>query len=172
MSRDMLDFTPHLPRLHGYARRLTRDRANTEDLVQDTVLRALEKAHLFQHDTNLRGWLITIMHNEHVNRARHLKRTPFAALKDDELSSAGCGESQTASVEFREMQHAVARLSPEQREPLLLYWIEGYKYEEVAERLGVPLGTVQSRISRARKTLRALIADPRSRLGLGAQAAA
>ena len=68
------EIVQHLPRLRRYARSLQRNAASADDLVQNTMMRALEKAHLFHHDTNLRGWLVTIMHNEHVNAARRLSR--------------------------------------------------------------------------------------------------
>ena len=165
MTEAALDLEPHLPRLHRYARSLTHDRARAEDLVQDTLVRALQKAHYFRHDTNLRGWLITIMHNEHVNAARRQIRGP-AMVSDETLAMSGRDETQTALVELRELRRAVGRLPADQREALLLNWVHGYKYEEIAAMLAVPLGTIQSRISRARKSLRAIIAEPDSRLGL------
>src|SRR5216683_1399645 len=132
------EITPHLPRLQRYARSLQRDRGRADDLVQDTMVRALEKAHLYRHDTNLRGWLVTIMHNEHVNAARRHVRGP-TYVSDETISELGRAETQEAPVELREIRRAVDRL---------------------------PQGTVQSRISRARKALRAMIAKPDSGLGL------
>ncbi len=159
------EIAPHLPRLRRYARSLLRDSVRAEDLVQDTLVRALEKAHLYQHDTNLRGWLVTIMHNEHVNAARRHMRGPIY-VSDDAIGELGRAQSQEAPVELREIRRAVARLPDEQRAPLLLHWLHGFKYEEIAAQMGLPLGTVQSRISRARKALRAMIETPGSRLGL------
>jgi RNA polymerase sigma-70 factor (ECF subfamily) len=165
----MSDFGPeiatHLPRLRRYARALLRNPAQAEDLVQDTMVRALEKAHLFHHDTNLRGWLVTIMHNEHVNAVRRAVRAPFV-VSDDAIKELGHPETQEAPVELSEIRRAIARLPREQREALVLHWLHGLKYEEVAARLGLPLGTVQSRISRARKALRVMIDTPTSGLGL------
>jgi RNA polymerase sigma-70 factor, ECF subfamily len=160
-----LEIAPHLPRLRRYARSLSRDSARADDLVQDTMVRALEKAHLYQHDTNLRGWLVTIMHNEHVNATRRHMRGPVH-ISDDAIRELGRAETQEAPVELREVRRAVGRLPREQRAPLILHWLHGLKYEEIAAKMGVPLGTVQSRISRARKALRVMIEAPESRLGL------
>ena len=159
------EIAPHLPRLRRYARSLLRDSVRADDLVQDTVVRALEKAHLYQHDTNLRGWLVTIMHNEHVNAARRLMRGP-TYVSDDAIGELGRPQNQEAPVELREVRRAVERLPDEQRAPLLLHWLHGFRYEEIAAKMGLPLGTVQSRISRARKALRAMIEAPGSRLGV------
>jgi RNA polymerase sigma-70 factor (ECF subfamily) len=155
----------HLPRLRRYARSLLHNSAHAEDLVQDTMVRALEKSHLFRHDTNLRGWLVTIMHNEHVNAVRRGFRNPFL-VSEDEIVEVGRPETQEAPIELREIRRAIGRLPSEQKEALLLHWLYGLKYEEVAEKLSLPLGTVQSRISRARKALRAMIDRPNSGLGL------
>jgi RNA polymerase sigma-70 factor (ECF subfamily) len=165
MSESRLDLQPHLARLTRYARFLAQDRGRADDLVQDTVVRALEKTHLYHHDTNLRGWLMTIMHNEHVNAARRRIRSPVL-VTDEALARIGCGETQTASVEVRELRRGVRRLPEEQRETFLLHWIHGFRYSEISTRLGLPLGTVQSRISRARKKLSALTETPHSGLGL------
>jgi RNA polymerase sigma-70 factor, ECF subfamily len=165
MSAAILDLEPHLSRLNRYARSLTHDRSRADDLVQDTVVRALKKAHLFAQNTNLRGWLVTIMHNEHVNTARQHFRGPLM-MPEEELATIGCDETQTAPIELREIRRAVGRLPSDQRQALLLHCIHGLKYQEVAARLGLPIGTVQSRISRARTSLRAMIEKPDSGLGL------
>jgi RNA polymerase sigma-70 factor, ECF subfamily len=165
MTDMTLQIAPHLPRLRRYARSLLRDSVRADDLVQDTMVRALEKAHLYQHDTNLRGWLVTIMHNEHVNATRRHMRGPIQ-VSDDAVGELGRAESQEAPVELREVRRAVCRLPAEQRKPLVMHWLHGLKYEEIASKMGVPLGTVQSRISRARKALRIMIAAPDSGLGL------
>jgi RNA polymerase sigma-70 factor (ECF subfamily) len=159
------EIAAHLPRLRRYARALVHNPAQAEDLVQDTMVRALEKAHLFQHDTNLRGWLVTIMHNEHVNAVRRGFRAPFM-VSDEAIAELSRPETQEAPVELNEIRRAVGRLPYEQREALILHWLQGLKYEEVARRLNLPLGTVQSRISRARKALRAMVETPNSGLGL------
>jgi RNA polymerase sigma-70 factor, ECF subfamily len=166
-----LEIAPHLPRLRRYARSLLRDSVRADDLVQDTMVRALEKAHLYQHDTNLRGWLVTIMHNEHVNATRRHMRGPIY-VSDDAIGELGRTETQEAPIELREVRRAVERLPHEQRAPLLLHWLHGLKYEEIATEMSLPLGTVQSRISRARKALRAMLESPDSGLGLAHRRAA
>ncbi len=155
----------YLPLLRRYANSLTRNRAMAEDLVQGTVLRALEKQHLFQPETNLRAWLLTIMHNEHVNATRRAVRDPLF-VSDEVLQNVGKPGSAATEIELHEMRSAVARLPRIQRAPLLMHWRDGMRYGEIAEALGVPLGTVQSRISRARATLRLILADPESRIGI------
>lgn len=155
----------HLPRLRRYAHSLLRNPAQADDLVQNTVMRALEKAHLFREDTNLCGWLVTIMHNQHVNEARSLVRAPIL-VPAHELNAFGHPQTQEAPVELREIRRAVERLPREQREALLLHWLHGLRYEEIAEELSLKLGTVQSRIFRARKALRAMVEAPDSGVGL------
>src|SRR5216683_1665243 len=159
------EIAPHLPRLRRYARSLVRNPIQADDLVQDTVVRALEKAHLYESNTNLRGWLVTIMHNEHVNGVRRSMRGAVL-VSDEELGELGHAPAQEAPVELREIRGAVQRLPRDQREPLILHWLHGLKYEEIATLMDLPIGTVQSRISRARKALRAMIDAPNSRLGL------
>lgn len=165
MSSFTSDVLEHLPRLKRYARSLRHDLAQSEDLVQETMMRALENAHLYRHDTYLCGWLVTIMHNVHVNAVRSQKRSP-TFVSDEVIGRLGRAPTQEAPVELREIRRAIARLPRAQREPLLLHWLHGLKYEEVARKMGIPHGTVQSRISRARKTLRTMIEAPNSGLGL------
>jgi RNA polymerase sigma-70 factor (ECF subfamily) len=165
MTNIAQDVEPHLPRLRRYAQSLARSKPAADDLVQATVLRALERQHLYCVDTNLSGWLMTIMHNEHFSEMRRQQRRP-SALPEDALDELATASNQEATVELRELWRAVALLPPHQREPLLMHWIDGRRYDEIAARLGVPFGTVQSRISRARKTLRTLLADPAARVGL------
>ncbi|MBV8652759.1 MAG: RNA polymerase sigma factor [Alphaproteobacteria bacterium] len=155
----------HLPRLRRYARSLLHHPADADDLVQMTMVRALEKAHLFEPGTNLCGWLVTIMHNEHVNTVRRGIRSPFM-VSDEAIQHIGCPETQEAPIELYEIRRAIGRLHPDQRKALLLHWLHGFKYEEIAATLNLPLGTVQSRISRARKALQALLANSRSRVGI------
>ena len=171
MSDATLDFEPHLSSLNRYAQSLTRDWSRADDLVQDTVVRALMKAHLFRHDTNLRGWLVTIMHNQHINAARRFFCDPMM-VPEEALDTIGCDETQTTPIELHEIRRGVERLPSTQRQALLLHCVQGLKYEEVAAKLGLPLGTVQSRISRARASLRVMIAKPDSGLGLANHAAA
>jgi RNA polymerase sigma-70 factor, ECF subfamily len=169
MTEVALQIQPHLTRLMRYARSLVRNPVQADDLVQDTVVRALEKAHLYENNTNLRGWLVTIMHNEHVNSVRRSMRSAVL-VSDEELGELGHSPTQEAPIELQEIRGAVQRLPQDQREPLLLHWLHGLKYEEIATQMNLPIGTVQSRISRARKALRVMIDAPNSGLGLANRA--
>src|SRR5215813_9798004 len=148
----------HLTILRSYARSIARNRSAAEDLVQTTVTRALEKQHLFRPDTNLRGWLLTIMHNDHVNGTRRMIRTPDFA-PEEALASIGTPGTQAAPIELHEVRRAVKLLPPRQRQVLLMHWLDEMPYGEIAAALGVPLGTVQSRLYRARARLRQYLAS-------------
>lgn len=165
MASFAFDIVEHLPRLKRYAGWLQRDMAEAEDLVQETIAHALANAHLYRHGGNLCGWLVTMMHNLHVNTLRARRRDPIF-VSPDAVPALGRAPTQEAPVELHEVRRAVARLPRDQSEALLLHWLLGLKYHEVAARLGIPHGTALSRISRARTALRAMIAEPRSGLGL------
>jgi RNA polymerase sigma-70 factor (ECF subfamily) len=146
-----------IPRLRRYARALTRSTAKADDLVQSSLVRALEKQHLWQPGSNLRAWLFTILHNQHVNDVRHsLRQGSFGPVEDAEPVWR-VEPVVDASLQLRDLQRGINTLSHEQREVLLLVGLEGMRYEQVATILGIPVGTVRSRLSRARTTLRLLI---------------
>jgi RNA polymerase sigma-70 factor, ECF subfamily len=157
----MSDFHSHLeeqiPRLRRYARALTRDVNRADDLVQDTLVRALAKQHLWQEGTNLRAWLFTLMHNQHVNDVRRSNREGGNVDVDDMSSVLVANTDPTASRQLRELERALNRLPLEQRESILLVGLEGLRYDEAAVILGVPIGTVRSRLSRGREALRKLM---------------
>ena len=152
------DFASHIPRLRRYARALTGDAARADDLVQDTLERALMKLHLWRPESNLRAWLFTIMHNVYVNQIRS-QPAGIAAGIDDESISLTVRPTQSDGLEIRDLQAALLRLSDEQRELLLLIGLEQMTYAEAADALGIPMGTVMSRLSRAREQLRTLLRD-------------
>lgn len=151
------DFIQHIPRLRRYARALTGDRSRADDLVQDTLERALVKFHLWQPESDLRAWLFTIMHNVFVNQVRSSLSGMTMAL-DDETVLPSMRATQSDRLEVRDLQQALLRVPEEQRKVLLLVGIEQMTYEEAAGVLGIPIGTVMSRLSRARERLRALLA--------------
>jgi RNA polymerase sigma-70 factor (ECF subfamily) len=161
----MSDFTrlleEQIPRLRRYGRALTRDVNRADDLVQDTLVRALSKQHLWQPGTNLRAWLFTLMHNQHVNDVRRNNREGVVVDVDDVAASLIATTDPTAGCRLAELERALARLPIEQREVILLVGLEGMRYDDAAEVLAVPIGTVRSRLSRARETLR-------TRLDIGA----
>jgi RNA polymerase sigma-70 factor (ECF subfamily) len=146
-----------IPRLRRYARALTRSADLADDLVQDTVLRAISKAHLWQTGTNIRAWLFTIMHNQHVNAVRRAAHEHRTVDIDEMPSSPAATTDPTASTRLRELERALNRLPDEQREVILLVGLEGMSYERAAEILDVPIGTVRSRLSRGRTVLRYLM---------------
>ena len=163
------DLVAALPRLRRYARVLTGDVHRADDLVQDTLARAWEKRRLWQAGSDLRAWLFTIMHNVHVNQYA-VRRREFAqaSLDADDGPAAGweipVRATQSDRVELAEVLAQVGRLPVEQREVLILAAVEELRYEEIAEVLGVPIGTVMSRLSRARDKLRRMNAETPSPL--------
>lgn len=151
----MDSFADHLPRLRRYARALTGDRHAADDLVQDTLERGWTKLPLWRRGSRLDAWLLAIMHNVFVNQIR--SRPPAAASLDDLVVEPATRAVQGDELEVRDLQAALAQLPPEQREVLLLVTLEEYSYAETARLLGVPIGTVMSRLARAREKLRGLL---------------
>jgi RNA polymerase sigma-70 factor (ECF subfamily) len=143
-----------IPRLRRYARALAGDRVAADDLVQDTLERAWSKFHLYRRGTDLRAWLFTVMHNVYVNQLRAAR--PAAPLDEDmpELAQAA---RETDGLVLRDLDLAIRRLPPDQREVLLLVALEDMSYDEAAGTLGIPIGTVMSRLARAREKLRAML---------------
>ena len=143
-----------IPRLRRYARALVGDRATADDLVQDTLERAWAKLHLYRRGTDLRAWLFTVMHNVHVNRVRATRPTDPLEEEMPELAQRA---SQGDALLVRDLDRAISRLPDEQRAVLLLVTLEEMSYETVARSLDIPIGTVMSRLSRAREKLRAMM---------------
>jgi RNA polymerase sigma-70 factor (ECF subfamily) len=143
-----------IPRLRRYARALVGDRAAADDLVQDTLERAWAKLHLYRRGTDLRAWLFTVMHNVHVNKVRATRATDQL---EDEMPELAQRASQGDALMVRDLDRAISRLPAEQRSVLLLVTLEDMSYDEVARTLGIPIGTVMSRLSRAREKLRAMM---------------
>jgi RNA polymerase sigma-70 factor (ECF subfamily) len=158
------DLVAAIPRLRRYARVLTGDSTRADDLVQDTLARAWEKRRLWQAGTDLRAWLFTIMHNVHVNQLALWRRESMHVSLDADTGGAAwqvpVRSNQVERVELMEVVREMGRLPPEQREVLLLAAVEELRYEEIAALLSVPIGTVMSRLSRAREKLKRIIAEP------------
>ena len=157
-----------LPRMRRYARVLTGDAARADDLVQDALARAWEKRRLWRAGSDLRAWLFTIMHNVHVNQLALARReagnVSLDALDEDGGWQPSVRGGETQRLELAEVLRAMGRLPAEQREVLLLAAVEELRYEEIAAVLAVPIGTVMSRLSRARERLRGLMAEPAASL--------
>ena len=145
-----------IPRLRRYARALTGDAGRADDLVQDTLERAIAKWSLWQRNRELRPWLFTIMHNVHADQRRAPSAVEFRA--DDELPTVAQRGAQHDELEVRDLDRALAQLPFAQREVLLLVGLEELSYAEAANALGVPTGTVMSRLARGRDRLRAILA--------------
>ncbi|HSS63460.1 MAG TPA: RNA polymerase sigma factor [Gammaproteobacteria bacterium] len=154
-----------IPRLRRYARALTGDRVPADDLVQETLARAISRRHLWVPRSRIRPWLFTIMHNLFVNDLQKQARTPalFAAEENDARLAAK-GHAETDLI-LRDLDRALAELTEEQREVVLLIGLEQLSYKETARVLGIPPGTVMSRLSRGRERLRDLISGE-SKAGL------
>jgi RNA polymerase sigma-70 factor (ECF subfamily) len=145
-----------IPRLRRYALALHRsNRSRADDLVQDTLVRAISKQHLWKPGTNLPGWLHTLMHNQHVNDVRRSVAREDLGYSVEEFHDTVASVSDTAaSLQLRDLERAMAALPIERREIILLVALEGMSYEAVAKLLDIPIGTVRSRLARGRVMLR------------------
>lgn len=137
-----------IPTLRRYAASLARNRADAEDLLQDSVETALAQGRTWRGD-NLRGWISTIMTNLYRNQWRR-GATRMEVMRSQAIIDQPAGPD---GFERQQLAAALNRLDPDQRAVLMLVVVEGYSYAEVAEMLSVPLGTVMSRLSRARRRL-------------------
>jgi RNA polymerase sigma-70 factor (ECF subfamily) len=146
------DLVGCVPHLRAFARSLTGHRERADDLVQDTIVRALKASHQFQPGTNLKAWLFTILRNLHYG---DLRRNPGRAQSLDDTAAIvpTVPPTQEARLEFRDFCRAFGELSDEQREVLILVGASGLSYEEAARICDCPTGTVKSRVSRARSQL-------------------
>lgn len=143
-----------IPALRRYARALTHDPWAADDLVQDTLERACHKWQLWRSGSDLRAWLFTLMHNVAISDARRTARQPLhnATDLDDVKHQTPAPDEAVATV--LDVQTCLSRLPVDQREVLLLITLESLSYEAAAKILGVPIGTVMSRLSRARVRMR------------------
>ena len=148
------DVLGQLGALRRYALTLTRNRDDAEDLVHDTLVRAIERQHQFRPGLSLRPWLLSILHNGFVDklRARRAEARRNAEIVHGE--TAELAPSQDHALRLAEVRRAFLTLPEEQRAALHLVSIEGLSYEEAAASLGIPMGTLVSRVSRARARLR------------------
>jgi RNA polymerase sigma-70 factor (ECF subfamily) len=149
---------PFIPNLRRYARALVGDRHAADDLVQDTLERAVRKFHLWRPG-DLRAWLFSIMHNVFVNQLKARKIRP--EVEADETLAARVPSAD--NMDIIDLDRALRALAPEQREVVLLVGLEEMTYAEVSQALGIPIGTVMSRLSRGREKLRRLVEGGPSR---------
>jgi len=142
-----------IPRLRRYARALVGDRTKADDLVQDTMERGWSRLSTWRPSGDMRAWLFGIMHNLYVDQVR--KPSLATVELDEDTPMPYQMTAQTGRMEMRDLEKALQVLPAEQREILLLVALEEMTYEEISATLGIPLGTVMSRLSRARERLRA-----------------
>ena len=154
MDHDGAAMLACIPRLRRYARALVGERGEADDLVQDTLERGWSRLASWRRGSDMRAWLFSIMHNIHVDHAR--RPTLVSQPLDDDTPVMPMRATQMDGLAIRDLESALRQLSPEQREILLLIGLEEMTYEEVAMTLNIPIGTVMSRLSRAREKLRAL----------------
>lgn len=147
----------HIPNLRRYARVLVRDSVHAEDLVQDCLERAISREHLWRQGTNLRAWLFTILHNLYINQYLRNGAVANAVPLLDEHASASCPPRQYHSVKLQDLARAFENLPEQEQQVVLMIGLEGMQYDDAATALGVPMGTVKSRLSRARRRLRRLL---------------
>jgi RNA polymerase sigma-70 factor (ECF subfamily) len=146
------DIVALLPDLRAFARFMCREREAADDLVQNTVLAALDKQAQFTPGTNLKGWLFTIMRNRFYSDLRTLRRRPMA-IDQSEIAPLAAIDNPEATLELKELSSALFKLSPQAREALVLVGAGGFSYEEAAGLCGCSVGTLKARVSRARKQL-------------------
>lgn len=147
----------HVARLRRYAHALVRDTDRADDLVQECLTVALARAHRWTPGTDLRAWLFTIMHNLHIGGVRKRLRQAEHVELESVMHLLPEEAAQPMRLEWLEALWAFDQLDHDHREVLLLTAVEGFRYQETADILGVPLGTVMSRLSRARRRMRDLV---------------
>ncbi|TDQ83042.1 RNA polymerase sigma-70 factor (ECF subfamily) [Dongia mobilis] len=148
-----------IPALTAFAVMLTRNRQTADDLVQDTILRALTRQELFTPGTNLKAWLFTIMRNLHINNLRAGHRARLVEIDDDLLPNlASTAPNQEHRLVLKELFRAIGTLNPDQQEVLALVVGQDLSYEEAATICSCPIGTIRSRLARARRELERMLA--------------
>ena len=149
-----------IPRMRRYARALVRDREAADDLVQDSLERALSRIDRWITGDSPRRWLFTIMHHLFVDQLRRTKRHgQLVATMPETIGGAATPPPQDDKVEAREVLEALQKISPDRRAALVLVAVEGFSYAEAANVLGVPAGTLMSRLARGREDLRTILDD-------------
>jgi RNA polymerase sigma-70 factor (ECF subfamily) len=157
-DRDETAIEPYMGPLRRFAMGLCHDRSLADDLVQDCLERAISRWHLRREDGNLKAWLFTILHNEFINGRRRAARQGMSASLEDLPIEPAIPADQEDALRVADVLAAVDRLADDHRVLILLIGVEEVTYEEAAQILDIPIGTVMSRLSRARDRLRRLLA--------------
>ncbi len=150
------DIAALLPDLRAFSRFLCRERESADDLVQNTILAALDKQEQFTPGTNLKGWLFTIMRNRFYSDLRTQRRRPVT-VDEESAPNIAAVDNPEAALALRELSSALFELSPHAREALVLVGAGGFSYEEAAALCGCGVGTMKARVSRARRQLAGLL---------------
>lgn len=161
---------PHLSALYNYAVRMTRDRDDAADLVQDTFMKAFRFFDSFEQGTNCKAWLFRILKNTYINTYRKTSKGPdtveydvveefYDTIKDSSVETSTLEQQLFEQALDDQVSDAIQRLPDDFRTVIILCDIEGFTYEEIAEFIDCPIGTVRSRLHRARKILAATLAD-------------
>lgn len=142
-------------KLYKFAYKLTQNKSDADDLLQSTLLRAIEKKHLFQEGTNLFSWTSKVMFN--IFASAYRRKTTFESQYDPEsyIERESVQASQDVKMELQDVHNAMMQMSEDHREILMMVCVKGLQYAEVSEMLQIPVGTVRSRLSRAREALMA-----------------
>ena len=151
--------------LFSFAYQLTTNKEAAQDLVQDTTLKVLDNDSKYVDNVNFKGWVLTIMRNIFINNYRRQTRSATVIDTTEDLYHLNLSQESglstpEGSFAAREISEAINDFSPEYKQPFTMY-VAGYKYSEIAEKMGLPLGTVKSRIFFARKRLQTLLKDYR-----------
>lgn len=149
------DLVAHIQRLRRYARALCRNATDADDLVQETLAKAIDRAALFRPDGDLRAWLFGILHNSYVSAVRSAGRRPQASPPGS-LPEPRLDPDQESRLELRRVLVALQQLPEEQRRVIVMVSVDGMTTEEAAAALDLPVGTVRSRLWRGREALRRL----------------
>lgn len=179
-ERFMDEAMPLMDQLFGAALGMTRNRADAEDLVQETYLKAYSKFHQYKPGTNIKAWLYRILTNTYITQYRKTQRSPKRAstdtVEDWQLAEAASHDARglvSAEVEALEalpseqLRDALESLSEEHRMVIVMADVESMTYKEIAQALGIPIGTVMSRLNRARRNLRAKLGEVAAEYGIG-----
>lgn len=148
------DVIGQLGSMRRYARALTRDATDAEDLVHDALVRAYERRETFRQGSSLRAWLLSVLHNSFIDRARSRRAEAARVVQSGYIAETRMEPPQDHVVRLAQVREAFLDLPEEQRSALHLVAVEGLSYQQASSALGIPLGTLMSRIGRARASLR------------------
>lgn len=157
MNQVYAEIEDFIPQLRRYALALCHNAVAADDLVQESVTRALTKSHLFKKGTNLRAWLFTIMHNVNISNARRNKHIGMPIDPDIAAATLSTQPNQEGPLTLKALEKAMQIIPDTQRVAVIMAGVEGMSYEEISERLDVPVGTIKSRVSRGRDALRRVL---------------